>query len=57
MLYLLDQLQNKPIRESADKETQKDGERSNEQELLQRLKLQVILIKLQISLWLHPFIY
>lgn len=45
MLYLLNQLQNKPISESAEKETQKDGERSNEQELLHRLKIQVPLIK------------
>lgn len=49
MLYLLNQLQNKPISESAEKETQKDGERSNEQELLHRLKIQVPLIKLNFS--------
>lgn len=42
MLYLLNQLQNKSICESSEKQTQKDedGERANEQELLQRLKLQ-----------------
>lgn len=50
MLYLLNQLQNKPIRESAEKETQKDGERSDEQELLHRLKIQVPLLKLNFSL-------
>uniref|UniRef100_H3CZM4 Kinesin family member 4 n=1 Tax=Tetraodon nigroviridis TaxID=99883 RepID=H3CZM4_TETNG len=36
VLYLLNQLQNRPI----EKETQKDGERSNDQELLHRLKVQ-----------------
>ncbi|CAG01575.1 unnamed protein product, partial [Tetraodon nigroviridis] len=40
VLYLLNQLQNRPIGESAEKETQKDGERSNDQELLHRLKVQ-----------------
>lgn len=42
MLYLLNQLQNKSICESSEKQTQKDedGERANEQELLQRVKLQ-----------------
>lgn len=50
MLYLLNQLQNKPIRESAEKETQKDGERSDEQEILHRLKIQVPLFKLNFSL-------
>lgn len=49
MLYLLNQLQNKPKSESAEKETQKDGERSNEQELLHRHKIQVPLIKVDFS--------
>lgn len=46
VLYLLKQIQNKHKCESAEKETQKDEERSNEQELLRRLKTQVPLIKL-----------
>lgn len=45
MLYLLNQIQNKHKRESAEKETQKDEEKSNEQDLLHRLKTQVPLIK------------
>lgn len=42
VLYLLNQLQNKSICESSEKQTQKDEdrERANDQELLHRLKLQ-----------------
>lgn len=43
VLYLLNQLQSKPVCEESDREKQKDGESSNE-ELLQRLKAQVYFI-------------
>lgn len=46
VLYLLNQMQNKHKRESAEKETQKDEEKSNDQDLLHRLNTQVPLIKL-----------
>uniref|UniRef100_A0A7N6AUC1 Kinesin-like protein n=1 Tax=Anabas testudineus TaxID=64144 RepID=A0A7N6AUC1_ANATE len=41
VLYLLNQLQNKPIHEESDETKQKDEESSKEKELLQRLKVQV----------------
>uniref|UniRef100_A0A7N6B8T2 Kinesin motor domain-containing protein n=1 Tax=Anabas testudineus TaxID=64144 RepID=A0A7N6B8T2_ANATE len=40
VLYLLNQLQNKPIHEESDETKQKDEESSKEKELLQRLKVQ-----------------
>uniref|UniRef100_A0A665XCG5 Chromosome-associated kinesin KIF4-like n=1 Tax=Echeneis naucrates TaxID=173247 RepID=A0A665XCG5_ECHNA len=41
VLYLLNQLQNKPICGESDKTTEKDEESSKEKELLQRLRVQV----------------
>lgn len=46
VLYLLNQLQNKPICEESSESKQKDEESSKEKELLQRLKLQVCLHRL-----------
>lgn len=47
VLYLLNQLQNKPICGESDETKQKDEESSQEKELLQRLKVQVCLHQLK----------
>lgn len=50
VLYLLNQLRNKSMCESSEKQTQKDEDESHKQELLQRLKIQVSLIKVNFPL-------